>query len=449
MLSLLRKYQKVVFGSVAASIVVSVMFFGTYDAVIDRVEKPKDISIGACVDGSKMSKMHIQSMVRFLSSDQKDAEAYHSLPNFFNEGVIAKDFIETGFASMLASQYFEELQDEWNARLEKEKKFRPYSHPSAPFISAENLWAQFLPSLQESMQAIRSSTFTWTKDNCHLLFDLYKENTKFPSTFLRRFLSYQQNQYEWIPKDPYLQEGDLALFHFHNPEDWFGRRFIELAAQVIHNCAIYAKQKGYEVGYEEAKADLLKQGYESMRSYFEGQVNAEQLDRCWRQTLMTCQMDEREAVKIWQEVLLFRKLFEDWGNTTLVDQLSLDSMNQYAQESREIEKYVLPKQLQLKDFASMLKLQVYLEQVAKDKIEGLALPRSFKTKERGRHGDPAGGCVDRRGPREPNRGRRDYTAAAGAGARPQWRHRVATTDLDGVEPGDGQCRDDHRQCREC
>lgn len=385
MFSFLRKYQKVVLGTVTAMLVISISFFGSYQAMTQGPSKEVDEVIGTALNGSSISKLDTDRMVRFLSRDKLDRELdyAHQMPNLFNDGVISKDFLETGLAQMLVETYFDILQEDLSTRLEKEKRFKPYTHPRAPYLSAENLWTQFVPSMKKNLFHVRSHQGPATPDDFKVMTELYLDNAKLPSSLLRRVLSYQEGQYQGIPKDPYLDQGDLSLFYFHTVEDWFGSDFVELVAQFIHNASIYAKQKGYIVNPAEARSDLLRQGYEALVAQGKEEVTPNLLDQYWKQTLAMLRLTEKQVVGLWQEVLLFRKLFNDYGQSVFLDTLAYKQYNSYAAEAAEVKLYALPKELQLGDFRSLLKYQVYLEALAKDQKEAVSLdlPKSFKTAE--------------------------------------------------------------------
>ena len=385
MFSFLRKYQKVVLGAVTAALVISISFFGSYQAITQRPSKEVDEVIGTALNGSSISKLDTDRMVRFLSRDKLDRELDYvrQMPNLFNDGVISKDFLETGLAQMLVESYFDVLQDDLSTRFEKGKRFKPYIHPKAPYLSAENLWTQFVPSMKKNLFHLRTHKGQITPDDFKVMTELYLDNSKLPSSLLRRVLSYQEGQYQGIPKDSYLDEGDLSLFYFHTVEDWFGLDFVELVAQFIHNAAIYAKQKGYVVNSAEARSDLLRQGYEALVAQGKEEVTPNLLDQYWKQTLAMLRLTEKQVVSLWQEVLLFRKLFNDYGQSVFLDTLAYKQYNSYAAEAAEVKLYALPKQFQLGDFRSLLKYQVYLEAVLKDQKETVSLdcPKTFKTKE--------------------------------------------------------------------
>lgn len=385
MLNFLRKYQKIVFGVVTAALIVSIAFFGSYGAMSQVAIKEKDVILGQAIDGSKISKKHLENMQRFLSTDQYDTDLYavNERPNIFNNGAIRKDLIHSGLAVMIAEAFYPNIEKDLVTRLEKQKTFKGYQHPAAPFLSSENLYAQFVPSLREKLMKVRSEGFLVSKESLEDLFGLYIEATSFPTEYVRRFLTYQQNQYEWLAKDPYLASADLALFHFHHAEDWFGQAFMQAATQVIHNGAALAKQKGMKVSYAEAKEDLIKNGYEALKSFSQEPVTADHLDKAWKLLLSSMHMSEKETVNIWQEVLLFRKLLQEKGSSVLVDAFCEEQFQQFASEAREIERYKIADDWNLQDFSSLALFQTYLDAACvKAKNQKLLdLPKQLKSAE--------------------------------------------------------------------
>src|SRR5690606_8530987 len=76
-------------------------------------------------------------------------------PNFCNDGVIRYDFIRDGLADPIVLEYFDLLKGDFEKRLEKAKRFQPYVHPEAPFLSAKNVWDHFAPDLSGEIEALQ------------------------------------------------------------------------------------------------------------------------------------------------------------------------------------------------------------------------------------------------------------------------------------------------------
>lgn len=381
MLHFFRKYQRIFFIFIAIVIGVSFSFFGIHQ-VVDTTKRVEDKEIGKAVDGSSLREKKIGEICRFISTDRLDYQLAEkgAMPNFFNDGVIRKDFFSTGIGVILASAYLDELQSDLTLLLAKHKRYKPYVHPQVPFISVETLWQQVLPSQKRNLDQLIHEVKEMDSDAFSLLVNLYLGETAFPPHLLRNYLLYQEKQYNLGGLDPFLPTADLTLFHCHSLEEWFGPRFIQLVAQFIHNASILAKQKGYQVTSEEARVSLIRNGYESLQMQKGDQkISEAEMGEFWKRQLSILHMDEKTAIETWREILLFRRLFQECGRSVVQDPLLYQSFHEFASETAELELYQLPPSMQLNDFETFMKLQVYLAAVAPkpSKNNLLTLPTKF------------------------------------------------------------------------
>src|SRR5207248_2159928 len=88
--------------------------------------------------------------------------------------------------------------------------------------------------------------------------NLYVAERRFPSVYLKQLLHRQESAHKWLTQDQNLAQRDLSLFGYHNVQDWFGRDFLELAAQFVINASKVAEQKGYSISTEEALGSLFR-----------------------------------------------------------------------------------------------------------------------------------------------------------------------------------------------
>ncbi|NGX51320.1 MAG: hypothetical protein K1060chlam2_01186 [Chlamydiae bacterium] len=383
MLQFFRTYQRYFFIVIAVVIVISFSFFGT-QYTLNGPKRAEDHPIGMALDGSKMMRNEMDRMVRFLWSDRSDLTLSEKriMPNFFNDGVVRNDLLGSGIGVLLVEAYFDELKVELTERMKRHKEFRPYHHPNAPFISVENLWAQVIPSQKVNMESFLNDTDEMTPKTFALLVDLYLGESAFPPNILREYLLFQQKHYNWIEVDPALERANLNLFQCRTVEDWFGPKFMELCAQFISNAALLAKQKGYKVSYQEARVDLVRNGYDSLRKERRsGEISEEELGALWKEQLTRLQMDEKGAVQVWQKVMLFRRLFKDVGGALFVDPHLYQTFHGFASKAAEADLYHLPQSLEINNFQSMMKLELYLDLLSSGKRELLILPMSFSSVE--------------------------------------------------------------------
>jgi GcvH upstream region-like protein len=385
MLNFLRKHQRFFFIIITAAIVVSFSFFGTYSAMNTPTQvEDKELFKGVC--GKPIKKQECAALCRLLESSVFSRASWErgTMPNFFNDGVIEKDFLINGLGVLLAKRYFDELKTDLDLRVKKIQHFRPYVHPRATQISVEAAWMRFSPQMMEHFRAIKARSDQSTTETLAVLAQLYLDQVMLPPDTLRQILQMQENQ-QGIEPDPVLANTDLSLFGFKSLEDWFGPRLVPLIAQFILNAAQLAEEKGYQIKTEEIRAELYQNiatGYQQVAR--NSNLNPEEMDQYFQTNMRHLGLDENQLLSSWKKVMLFRRLFEDGSGSVLVDPLAYQQFDKYAKEQTRISLYQLPAALQLGDFRSLLKLQIYLEQVVSEPSRlrtDLLLPRQFASLE--------------------------------------------------------------------
>jgi|688.fasta_scaffold20110_6 GcvH upstream region-like protein len=381
MLDFFRKYQRYFFLLVTIVIIISFSFFGTY-STLTQGNYHEQIAFTA-VDGTQVKRAELDQLALFLGTDAQDKLLFGGLwgPNFLNDGVIKKDFLETGLAELLASQYPVEIDQDLQLRLEKEKRYSPYTHPQAYFLGADTAWSYFAPAIKKNLEILRLSPSATAPEALEARINLFLAERNFPSTALRQVLMYQQRQYAWLKPDPDLDRIDLSLFGYHTLDDWFGPRFMRLIGEFIINSSIIAEQRGYTVSQAEALADLMQNAEKSFKQNLtnphlgvanSGEYFNEQLNRMG--------LNQSKAAQIWQKVLLFRRLFQDMGNSVFVDPLTIQNLNSYSKATIEGNLFRLPKEFRFNHYRDLQKFEIYLEAISK-KGEGekdtLSLPTQF------------------------------------------------------------------------
>lgn len=381
MLEFFRKYQRYFFLVITIVTIISFSFFGTYSTLENNTWR-EQIAFKA-INGKDMTRSDVDEMALFLATDNEDKLLYGGVwgPNFLNDGVIRKDFLETGLAQELVLAYQAELQDDLQKRLEKERKYTAYIHPQARFLSAQNVWEYFIPEMNTYFQLLRSSTNAVDPASFSARVNLFLVERKFPSPNLRQVLRYQERQYNWLNHDQALDQSDLSMFGYHTTEDWFGPSFTRLISQFIINAAILAEQKGYQVSRAEVLADLVRR---TELSYQQNKDNPSlgvaSPEEYLNEQLRRLNMDQARAIKIWRQVLLFRRYFHDAGQSSLADVLTYQKFNDFAQESLTLDLYQMPAEFRFGDYSTLQNFEAYLAAVSNGKrTNSLALPDRFLT----------------------------------------------------------------------
>lgn len=381
MLAFFRRYQTYFFAIITIVIIISFSFFGTYSTLPANAIH-EQVAFKA-IDGTEVSRGELDEVVAFISTDNEDKRLLGGMwgPNFLNDGVITKDLLQTGLAEILVAAYSNQVERDLQMRLEKEKRFNLYSHPAAKFVSTETAWGYFAPEMKKYFDTLRNSQVAVDKDAFDARVDLFLAERKFPAPMLRQVLRYQQKQFSWLSPDPSIDRIDLSLFGYHTAEDWFGPRVLRLMGEFIINSSKLAEQKGYKVSKEEALAELVRNSEISYKQNLQnphlGVANSYEY---FNEQLRRLGMDQTKAVKVWRQVLLFRRLFQDVGNAVIVDPLSQQQFASYAKETASGDLYRLPTELQFGDYRSLQKFEVYLDAVAKrNDRDLLMLPTAFLT----------------------------------------------------------------------
>lgn len=381
MLEFFRKYQRIFFIFITVVIVISFSFFGTYNTL--PPENTRTDPAFRAVDGTLVSKAELEEMVLFLSTDMSDKLLFGGAwgPNFLNDGVVKKLLLQTDIAQLLAAQFAVDLAPDLEKRLAAEKRYSLYAHPQANFISTESAWAYFAPTMASDFKTLQQAESPITPEAFAARTRLYLAEKNFSAPMLRQVLLYQEKQLTWLEPDENLGRMDLSLYGYHTTEDWFGPRFMNLAAEFIINSAKIAEQRGYRVSKSEALTDLINNSNQSfkqnLRSPHLGVANNQEY---FKEQLRRMGMDQTKAAKIWQNVLLASRLFGEAGNSVFVSPDLFSNFIAYTKEPVSGNLYQLPKELRLSDYRNLQKFELYLDAVASRSDEdksSLKLPENY------------------------------------------------------------------------
>lgn len=364
MLTFLRKHQRFFFMLVAAVTIASFLFFGTFSPMsVEETVAHKELT--KAIDGSPIMEKDVHSLIKFLSCQSCD--------------FIQKDLLSTGLGVIVAEKYFNEIKDDFKERLDKAKHYRPYTHPEAPFINAQEIWQRFSPDMATRCQLIKEAPLS--PDGFALLCRLYLDQATFSPGLLKQILLYQQKQFDWLHNDPSLSEERVALFGFRSLEDWFGPCYLKKVALLVMNAAKIAEEKGYQIAKEEIKTDLNEHTLDYLKlSYPQQAATYKDAQDFLRHELYVRQIDEASALKCWKNIMLFRRLFDEVGHGIFLDNLAYHQFAEYAGESVSIERYQLPALLRFQNFRDFLKFQYYIDAVApRTKSHLTKLPMQFYT----------------------------------------------------------------------
>lgn len=379
MLQFFRKHQKVFFVFVTFFIVVSFSFFGTFSTFMNKEEVASNREIGRIIDGSILKERELIGMIHLLKNGIEEGV---SSRNLLCDSFLHNEIMLSGLGEVIARQYFAELKTDLETIWKQMKHYRPYVHPQVSFINATEIWNQFAPEINTLLQQLNQAPENFSEENLSLLFSLYQAQAKFPPHLLHQMLYYQQTQNKQIPFDPALPHLNAALFGFQSIEDWLGAKFLELTSQCIINGAHIAHEQGYLVDKEEARLSLMRNVYKGLEMVLQGQKpKVEDIQNHYARQIRSLGLEEKNAIALWQQVLSFKRLLDEVGEGVFIDSLALNHFKSFADSKWKTRQFSLPKDLQCKDFRTMLKFQRYLEAVAEQSNDPLLLPQTMSDAE--------------------------------------------------------------------
>lgn len=369
MLQFFRKHQKFVFLFVTIIIITTFAFFGTYQAFAPT-KSVADETAFVTIDGKKITKFHFHHLCQLLAEEGSS--------NFLNDGIVTNHFFKTKLAEILFVNYQENFKKELIERGAREKNFQPYTHSQARFLSAETVWNLLAPNLVGHLAQVK--TFApGTLESFRAKVTLYLDEQQFPPNMLAQILRYQEREYQGLYPDPRLERLDgVALFGYHNLNDWFGPKYVECLSTVIINCAAVAKERGLKVSRDEAVADLVfrsEHSFEELKQQLPPQISNAKILLSY--ILREKGLDEEMLVSIWQEILLFRKLMDEVGSGVIVDALAMKEFYSQAHEKVCVEIYQLPQEFRFEKEEELVAFENYLKLVQPERKNLVAIPDCF------------------------------------------------------------------------
>lgn len=341
MLSFFRKYQHYIYVLITIVIVISFSFFGTYSALPNhRINDPVAFTD---VKGNEIRQSQLEKLVFLLKLD-------------YPQGVLSQDLLQSGIGLAILEKHPQLVKKDFDERSQIEKKYRLYTHPQAQYISVEQIWQTYAPEMKQYFDRMKQVEDPVSRDAMANRINFYLAQQHVPFEQVRNILRYQQKQYSWLQQDPHLEYQDMSLYGYKTAEDWFGRHFLNLAAEFIINSAAIAEQHGYSVSSEEALQSLVTTLHQLDPTAF----NTQQVDLY----LQRMGLDRLSAADLWGRVVLFQRMFRDVGGAVAVAPQPFEEYLAYATEGIKGNVYQLPSDLQLGRFRDMQKLDLYLASVA-------------------------------------------------------------------------------------
>lgn len=376
-MSFFRKYQTSIYAVITTLILCSFFFFGS-NSTIQKTTQSDKVSFYD-LSNKSVTRRQVDQLMHFITTDQNDFfQADGSLgANFLNQGQVLGRLLQAPVASEMFQPFEKDVKELIQRKKSQELNFRPYEHPTIPFISLENLWQQYTPHLYEAYQnykrALKDSSST-----AEIVFkarlELMQAQSTTSPTLFKRVLMQQQRQYEWIPIDENLFNANLSLYGYQNLMEWLGRPLTRRLAEVLINIAALAENKGYKVDDAEVELHLQKQlelGYH----YFQQNPNNPSwtTEQFYTKQLALLSLTESQVKELTYQLLLADKFLKERAEGVLINPAFYRDFLSEAYQTLDVECFRPSNSLLFQNNHQMHLFEIYLSKTHQYRIDSGSL----------------------------------------------------------------------------
>lgn len=373
MFSFLARHSRWMMAGIMGCVVISMFFYGTNsNRAPERPQNP-DIfyKVGSKSVRRKLSKRQIESMKTFLSYDLGYGfNEVLNRQNIFADGFFL-ELVSSSLGKALAKKHFDLLKGDFSAKLEKNKRYKLYRHPSGK-LNLEDKLEAFSPEIYEGYRKLIEKKSEVTPELLCVALDLANAQRAFTpkdmKTIVRVFMREPS-----VGHDQAVERKNFALFQAQNNEDLFGGAFMELFAQVMIEGGAFAKEQGFGVSYEEAEGIIMRRARDLIETKFSNIEAKDELVKLVDRYERELGLQRKDLVKAAQSVLSFQRLIKNVDNALLVDKMGLSKMFEDKVETLVVD---VVKESSARDVSTVddaLELDLYLASVG-DQETFLAVP---------------------------------------------------------------------------
>ncbi len=387
MWSLLRRYQKWIFGVVGFFTIASMAFFGTYSAIARNgpadEEDPRAAwtVVGHRLRGTPIYEEELAAYVTMLGCGQRELATLspNALPLLFNDGLLRSDLIETGLLlAMKEKRGSVAIEDELERSFARARSFHPFVHPRQPALSLQTVWHYLSPQLEQEVASIAGLT---VKDLDRWL-ALYGLASDLPPYWARQLLMMQAKEGGMQLPDEYLATADLTLFRFHSLEDWLGPTLSRLAAETLMQTGDLAALRGFTIEESAVWKQMVVASKMMLESSFRESCSIQMAEQQLRSQLAGLGIPVKVAIGFWRDALALRSLLAEAEARmpALPDELlTLEELASF--EQLELEIMEMPKSLLDAVSRSPAAFGGYLSLVAQPVCDESLLPTALRSAE--------------------------------------------------------------------
>lgn len=351
MLHVFRRYQKFIFIVVTLVVIMTFVFFGTYQAFLPTHQETESEDVTAYVtpQGRMVGSRELAMLARLLSREGVGSDLIPA--NLCSRQWVSRYFLTPDLAAQWIDSKAPDLAEKW----QREKMYQPYQHPERADLSVGTFWSFLAPELPQKLKELQTASSV--EETIAARVALYHLQERAPPRFVSQLLRYRVQE-AGFEMDPRLARGDIALFGYTDLMDWFGEAsFLRLARIVIRGAE---EAKVYPFSYEEAKEELLsRMGMlaEQLQNQKGIAVNRETLFQAFlRQEDYT----ETTFVNLYRDVRRFEESIEDLSDSIALEALPFEQIYGEAQQWVTVEVTRMPPSLRFRDLEEAAAFEAYV-----------------------------------------------------------------------------------------
>ncbi len=351
MLHLFRKYQKFIFIIVAFVVIVTFVFFGTYQAFIPSNEEKEieDPVSYTTATGRVVGCRELAMLATFLAKEGPGSGALPS--NLFSHQWVSRYFLTPSVASQWVDLSTSSVQEKWA----RELSYVPYQHPARADLSLVTFWSFLAPELPMRLKELQTASSI--EETLETRLELYRLQEQAPPKLLANVLRYRAQE-AGCEIDPRLSRGDLALFGYQDLIDWLGQESMEKLARIVIRGMEEAQD--YPFSLTEARQELLARAHtwaEQIQNQRGIPVTSEAVFQAFlRQEGYT----ESTFVNVYRDLRRFEESMEDLSESLVLESLPFEQAYGEANQWVTVDVTHMPPALCLQSLEEGAEFEAYL-----------------------------------------------------------------------------------------
>jgi len=325
MISFFAKHARAFMSGIMICVVVTMLFYGMGSKTVPQGRELQDqvFVAGKGEVKREVKKRQIDAMKAYLKFDlgygfSKVLERQ----NIFANGFFIR-LLDSSFGRGLADEYFSKVEGDFAKQVKKHRRQRLYRHDSGA-TPTEDVMKKYAPDYYESYAKVADKKRVIDASLLQDMISLMAHQQEFTPRNLQMLTTIYMQDILHLD-DPAIERRNFAMFQARDNEDVFGNAFMELFAQAIIEGAAFAKEKGFNVSYEEAQGVVYRRARDVLAAQYYD-LEDEHFDKVFKNLEGCMGLSKKEIVKAAQAIMVFEKMFTCSDNALVYDRFAFPKL---------------------------------------------------------------------------------------------------------------------------